>query len=472
VRSPSRDRKRALVLGLTAVAFGAGFARSFERPPLSSFRVSESQRPGRGPRNPPATADSSGAGHTGALGTTPFATGRPAGASDDEPLFRTGFVSRRHGVTAHAASLVELGDGRLRAFWFSGSHEGALDVEILSATFDPDRGAWDDAETVAELESTTRGLWRHVTKLGNPSAIRAADGTLWLFYVTVAIGGWGGSSVTWIRSSDGGETWSPPGRLIGTPFFNLNTMVRGAPFEYADGTLGLPAYQSLVRAFSEILRVDPDGAVIDKQRLSTPGRGSQPVVLPTGPDGALALMRPSGQAAPRRVMLARTSDAGRRWTRPLRTPLVNPDAAIGGLALPDGRILVALNDADVERDSLALVVTGDGGRAWRLVHRLEDQVADRRRPPDDARYARMVEALARATDDAVTDAGRYVSSSRRFMCWEGRCHFEFSYPSLVRTRRGECHLLYTWNRAYIKHVRFNDAWLDERPASDTHARRH
>jgi predicted neuraminidase len=367
---------------------------------------------------------------------------------------------------------VELGDGRLRAFWFSGRDEGALDVEILSATFDPDRSTWSDARTVAEPVSTTRGLWRHVTKLGNPSPIRTADGTLWLFYVTVTVGGWGGSTVTCIRSTDEGETWGSPQRLVGTPFFNLSTMVRGAPFEYADGTLGLPAYQSLLLGFSEILRVDPSGAVIDKQRISTLGRGSQPEVLPMGPDDALALMRPSGQAPPRRVLLSRTRDAGRRWTPPEPTSLINPDAALEGLALPDGRVLVALNDVDVERDALALVVSEDGGATWKTVHRLEDQVADRTRGPDDDRYARIVEALARSTDDSITDAGRYVTSSRRFMCWEPRCHFEFSYPSLIQTRRGEFHLLYTWNRAYIKHVRFNQAWLDERLGTTSHAPSH
>ncbi|MGD8897067.1 MAG: exo-alpha-sialidase [Acidobacteriota bacterium] len=379
-------------------------------------------------------------------------------------------MSRRHDVAAHAVSLVELGDGRLRAFWFSGSAEGALDVVILSAVYDPSRGEWGDARTVAEPEGTRRGLWRHVTKLGNPTAIRTADGTLWLFYVTVTVGGWGGSTVTCIRSNDDGETWGPPRRLIGTPFFNLNTLVRAHPFEYTDGTLGLPAYQSLLLGLSETLRVDRRGAVIDKQRISTLGRGSQPAVLPTGPSTALALMRPSGQEPPRRVTLSRTHDAGRRWTRPTRTPLVNPDAAIEGLALPDGRLLAVLNDVEVERDALSLVVSDDAGTTWRRVHRLEDQVADRERAPDDDRYARTVEALARATDDSIADAGRYVTSSRRFMCWESRCHFDFSYPSLVRTRGGDFHLLYSWNRAYIKHVRFNQAWLDERLEDTRHAR--
>lgn len=436
-----RRGSRALLLLFTALAFVSGFTRSRQRPSPSPFRV-------------PAARSAPAEGTQAARG--------------GEAAFRTGFASRRHDVTAHAASLVELGDGRLRAFWFSGTDEGDRDVEILSATFDPGRGAWSDAGSVAAPESTGRALRRHVGKLGNPAAIRAADGTLWLFFVTASVGGWGSSTVSWIRSTDEGETWSPPRRLVTSPLLNLNAMVRGAPFEYADGTLGVPAYPSLVRGFSEVLRVDQDGAVIDKQRVSTAGRGSQPVVLLTGAGDALVLMRPSGPL-PIRVMISRTRDAGGRWTGPVPTSLVNPDAALGGLALPDGRVLVALNDVPVERDALSLVASGDGGLTWTAPVRLEDQGADRARSPDDARYARTVAALARATDGSITDAERYVASSRRFMCWEPRCHFEFSYPSLIRTARGEFHLLYTWNRAYIKHVRFNQAWLDERLAKASHA---
>ncbi len=83
-----------------------------------------------------------------------------------------------------------------------------------------------------------------------------------------------------------------------------------------------------------------------------------------------------------------------------------------------------------------------------------------------------VEALARQTDARVTDARPWVVSSRRFMCWEPRCHFEFSYPFLLQTRRGEFHLVYTWNRSFIKHVEFNQAWLDERLSEVTGAALH
>jgi hypothetical protein len=106
------------------------------------------------------------------------------------------------------------------------------------------------------------------------------------------------------------------------------------------------------------------------------------------------------------------------------------------------------------------VVSSDGGVTWRTARRLEDQTAARELPVDDARYDRAVEALARATDARVSDTRAWVDSSRRFMCWEPRCHFEFSYPFVVQTRRGEFHLVYTWNRAFIKHVQFNQAWLD------------
>ena len=171
--------------------------------------------------------------------------------------------------------------------------------------------------------------------------------------------------------------------------------------------------------------------------------------------------------------MSRTWDAGRHWTAPTRTPLRNPDSAVGGVALPEkGLVLLALNDVDVERDVLSLVVSEDGGQSFVAVHRLEDKMASRSEPPDDARYARTVEALARATDASLGDARPFALSSRRFMCWEPRCHFEFSYPFLLRTGRGEFHLLYTWNRAYIKHVRFNQAWLDQRLARASRAPTH
>ena len=41
---------------------------------------------------------------------------------------------------------------------------------------------------------------------------------------------------------------------------------------------------------------------------------------------------------------------------------------------------------------------------------------------------------------------------------DGASH-RFAYPWLLDSTRGELHLLYTWDRHRIVHVRFNRAWL-------------
>ncbi|MDH2915694.1 MAG: exo-alpha-sialidase, partial [Gallionella sp.] len=68
------------------------------------------------------------------------------------------FASSRFNTQTHAASLVELKDGRTRAFWFSGSREGASDVTISSAVFDPAKNVWSDEQTVIGRGDTQRGL--------------------------------------------------------------------------------------------------------------------------------------------------------------------------------------------------------------------------------------------------------------------------------------------------------------------------
>ena len=419
------DRHDLVLLGVVLVAFGAAYGRARARPEPAAFQ--------RRSFSPPRV---------------------------ETPRFHSRFLTTRPGLHVHAACLVELADARVRAFWYSGSREGAPDVEIQTAVFDPDRGEWGEGKVVATPAGTQRSIWRYVRKVGNPASIRTPEGTLWLFYVTVSVGGWGGSAINAVASRDDGETWGPARRLVSSPFLNLSTMVRGEPVQYADGTIGLPVYQNLLGSFGQLLRVDGAGAVIDRQRLGDAGSCLQPTVLVRSPTEALVLLRNAGPEQPRRVIGTRTRDAGRNWAPPVRLPLLNPDAALSGVVLPDGRILVALNDVEVERDALSLVVSSDGGVTWRTARQLESQVAARALPVDDARYDRTVEALARATDARVSDARAWVDSSRRFMCWEPRCHFEFSYPFLVQTRRGEFHLVYTWNRAFIKHVQFNLAWLD------------
>ena len=421
--------RNALVLIAVLVAAAAAYQKIVRRPPPAGFQ--SPAQPAK-PLSPRARAD--------------------------VPDFSTGFVSTRQDISVHAASLVETGDGRIRAFWFAGSREGAPDVQIMTAVYDPATLSWGPELAIANREDTESSLLRYVKKLGNPVALRAPDGRLSLFYVTVSVGGWAGSSITAITSGDDGVTWSRPRRLITSPFANISTLVKGTPFLYNDGTIGLPAYHEFIGKFGVLLRIGRNGEIIDEQRLSSGISSIQPVMLVESPRQALVLMRRTG-SSPKRVIAVRTEDAGRHWSEPYPTALANPDAAITGVVLPDGRILVALNDIEEGRDALSLVVSTDGGATWKTVYRLEDQ---RGRPAEPGRFAQVSAGLAKATDAGIGDAAEYARSAQRNKCVANQCSFEFSYPYLIRARNGDFHLVYTWNRSFIKHVRFTLAWLNRR----------
>jgi len=421
---------RTLVLCMMLVGFGSAFYKVIHRPSSALFQM-------------PLIERKSGIVQKGVSAV---------------PEIRTHFVSTQQNISTHAASLVEMSDGRIRAFWFAGSHEGAQDVEIRSAVFDPVHDSWDLEQSIANREDTQHSLLRYVKKLGNPVALRTPDGKLWLFYVTVSVGGWAGSSITAITSSDNGTTWSSARRLITLPFTNISTLVKGTPFLYSDGTMGLPVYHEFIGKFGELLRVDSSGEVIDKHRLSSGISTLQPVVLIENPLQALALMRRSG-SSPKRVIATTTDDAGQHWSAPSATSLANPDAAISGVVLPDGRILVVLNDIEEDRDALSLMVSANGGATWKTLYQLEDQ---RGQPTEPGRYLEAAAKLAKATDASITDATSYAKSAQRNQCTAQKCDFEFSYPYLIESGNGDFHLVYTWNRSFIKYVRFNRAWLDQR----------
>ena len=140
--------------------------------------------------------------------------------------------------------------------------------------------------------------------------------------------------------------------------------------------------------------------------------------------------------------------------------------------LADGRILVALNDIESDRDQLSLVTSHDGGVTWKTVTKLEDQSRVPGQPPDRARFLETAGALVRDSDGTVPNPGDYARAASVQMCREAGCGFEFSYPYLIQARNGEIHLAYTWNRSFIKHVQFNQAWLDQRLSEKGNDRLH
>ncbi len=398
-----------------------------------------------------------------------FQVSSPICGSTSTARFETHFTSSKQLVQVHAASSIELKDGRIRGFWFSGSREGAKDVAIHSAVFDPKKSQWGAEEIAMTRQRTQHGLHRYVSKLGNPVVVRQQDGLLRMFYVTVSLGGWAGSSITTVTSDDDGDTWSEPRRLVTSPFLNISTLVKGAPFLYEDGTIGLPVYHEFISKFAEILKVSPRGEVLDKQRLTQGGAGTlQPVVLMQNDQSAQVLMRYSGATEPRRVIAVSTQDGGKHWSLAKKSALPNPDAAVTGVTLPDGRILTVLNNLEHGRDALSLMLSSDGGNTWREVQRLEDQVAASAQA-DEANYLRNAKTLIVQSDASAKNyLEQAIESTKRTVCKQGRCRYEFSYPYLIQAQSGDFHLVYTWNRTFIKHLSFNQAWLDQMLEKSTH----
>ena len=315
--------------------------------------------------------------------------------------------------SVHGASVVEKLDGDLLATWFGGSREGGKDVVLWNSIYSIKSNTWSIPKSIIGPAETRGSLGRYIKTVGNSVLVRGVHDELWLYYVTVSVGGWAGSALNVMHSVDDGKTWDEPRRLITSPFFNISTLNKSAGIHYSDGSIGLPVYHEFIGKFAELLLLDSKGQVLDKTRITQGRHSIQPLVLPLDKQHALALMRDTG-AGPGHVLLSRSDDAGRHWSADEKLVLPNPDSAVAGLRRPDGSLLLVFNDIEVGRNSLALAVSRDEGRSWRTVRHFE----------------------------------------------QSKSSEEFSYPYLIRSHDGTLHLLYTWNRKRIRHVAFNDRWVD------------
>ena len=432
------DRSVALLLVL---AFALAGWKTLNRPPVSKFATV--------PELATSPADVQGDN----LKAAPLTSMLQQQLSPDGRFrFEAQFVSAAPGQAVHAPSLVELRDGRLRAVWFSGSREGAGDVTIQSAVLDAASLRWSAETTVFDRRQIQRGLWRYVKKLGNPVIARAPDGSLWLWMVNVSLGGWAGSSITWSRSTDEGVTWSQSRRLVTSPFLNISTLVKGAPFAWQNGEVGLPVYHEFVSKFGEILRINAHGQVVDKIRIPGSQTSLQPVVLVTGPLQAQVYMR-SGNAGA--VMKSATDDAGKTWFSTRASSWPNPDSALAGVVTTSGAQWLALNPSTRNRETLALVQANtagsfDGVRPWVVE---SSATPETRLSTGD--YERLLESELKASGASKEQTQAYVASAKRQLCGAASCSQEFSYPYLLQSRDGYIHLVYTWHRTRIKHMRFD-----------------
>jgi predicted neuraminidase len=339
------------------------------------------------------------------------------GRGEQTPVFRQAWVSPvGHTPSAHSCATCVLPGGDLLAVWFGGTREGASDVALFTARYDVKNAAWLPPVMAMDRHTAQRELGRRIKTIGNAVVFPDRDGTLWLVYVSVTVGGWSGSALNVRSSTDQGRTWSESRRLTVNPFLNFSSLVRNKPVYASDGRIGLPVYHESAFQYPQMLWLTVGAAgTVDEYRMRNISHGPgliQPAVVPLGNNRAAMMLRDKGGQG--RIHTAYSDDNGWSWSEPEPIVLPNPNAAVDSLRLRDGRLLIAYNDATNGRENLRLAVSADDGQTWVAGPKVEDELLQ-----------------------------------------------EYSYPCLVEDERGRIHLTYTWKRQRIKHVEFNLAWLGE-----------
>lgn len=348
------------------------------------------------------------------------------------------------------------------AVWFAGSREGGADVEIRAAKYSATDDAWGQEQVLATRSTTETAVNKHIRKLGNPIIALTPNNRLWLFYVSVSVGGWAGSAINAAYSDDLGESWSAPRQLVTTPFINISTLVRGTPVFHTDGGIGLPVYHEFLGKFAEYLYLDSEGYVIDKFRISRGKHSLQPSIVPLSPTRAVALLRYAGDG-PQHVLASESNDGGRTWSRPRAVDPNNPNSSLAAVASPDHGLLVALNDLTDGRYRLSLYGTNSRMTLWQPLIQL-DQSPDPEGNPFTPEVYREIIGDKFMRSSGSQRGGlleQYLGHLDQRVCSDSGCEFEYEYPYFIRSQDGLYHLVYSWNNSFVKHVSFNEAWLKE-----------
>ena len=334
-----------------------------------------------------------------------------------EPVLEEAFISGDLTREVHSATALELDNGDIRVFWYGGKREGSKDTSIYSRVLNRADNSWSDIREIITRQAVTRDTRRYIRKLGNPVALARGD-EIWLFFVSVSVGGWAGSSINLSVSADSGTTWGPARRLISSPFMNISTLVRNAPLLAENGNAILPAYHEFLGKFAELLQLDSSGTVTGKYRISHGREAIQPTLLAVDATHAMAFMRNTSASQAGKLWFSRSQDSLASWTPLEALALPNPDAAVTAVQLNTAdELLLVFNNHPTERDDISMAYRSGDTVAWQLVHQFEKKSGTKKE------------------------------------------HNPFSYPFLLQTHDGNFHLFYTWKRKHIKHIYFNRAAL-------------
>lgn len=313
-------------------------------------------------------------------------------------------------AAAHASSLLVMPSdhpGALLVFWFSGDRESGPNVQIAASQYDRATQQWSAARFVVNRQVLGAQLGFGVRRLGNPVAWRDRNGKIHLFVVATGGGGWAASRIVHLRQSSDNNTldaltFAPERVLPLSWLWNTSFLVRNAPLPLADSGMVLPVHFELGIKYPLALRFDADGGFLGMERISARPYLLQPTLLMQSPQAWLALMR--DERTHGKIGVAHTADAGLHWRDLPDLALDNPDAAVAGMGVAPGALLLAHNSSPGSRGTLDLSHSADG-RQWSRVQTLASGTAE-----DEFSYPAM----------AWVDGDLWISYTvdRRYLAWQ------------------------------------------------------
>jgi predicted neuraminidase len=302
---------------------------------------------------------------------------------------------------SHAATLVELEPNKIMAAWFGGKYEGAKDVGIYFSNYE--NKMWSVPKNLVQpliKEGDSLPCW-------NPVLFKSKCQNLYLFYkVGKNPREWFGAMII---SKDNGDTWSAPKYLPK----DILGPIKNKPVETTPGVILCGSstesvqnnqWRSHVETYTEATDTWKKIAIVDKKEFDI----IQPTFLVHSDKTIQMLFRSKHNT----LITSWSKDNGQNWKDTDSMHVVNSNSGIDALTISKKSFLLVNNPLKQGKDwfngrNVLDVEYSKDGVKWQKLFDLENQK-------------------------------------------EG----EFSYPAIIQTFDNKLHVLYTYNRKYIKHVVF------------------
>ncbi len=252
----------------------------------------------------------------------------------------------------------------------------------------------------------------------------------------IAAGGlwkaWGAKMLSLARGEDmirKGVLREPSGqttdKALGYPYFQRMGWQTKNKAVIVDGTrLIVPLYSDGF-SFSLMAMTDDGGRTWQFSEPLVAAGNIQPSIARRADGTLVAYMRDNGPP-PQRLHISTSIDKGMTWSTVKDSELPNPGSGADIVTLRNGHWVLAYNDTEEGRHSLAVSLSTDEGKTWSRTRHLE-RGAPNENPPSAA------------------------------------------YPSIIRGADGSLHVVYSYHRSTpaggaktIKHAKFTESWLRER----------